>query len=318
MKKFLTFCFFTISLTCSPVMAEQVVDKIVMIVNDDVVTQSELNQATSIYRGQLRQQQVQAPANEILRKVVLDQLINKKLQLQFAKSAGVNVDDVELNRIIKSIAERNHMSVTDLYARINSEGMKTSAYRNELRDQLTIQKLQQQQVSGNFAPSQTEVDRFLRSRSWQAAGGTKQYWVEDILIPLAENPSADELAGANAKVTALMSDIKAGKSFADAAKAEGLDDNDLGWRSLNELPTIFVQPVGGMQAKQVASPIKAPNGLHIIRLNAVKNAGAGADTAPDRKQVEYILSQRKFDEASQIWVSRLRAQAYVQPPKGDQ
>ena len=117
-------------------------DKIVAIVNDDVVTQSELNRSLLLAKAQASQEGASSKVQ--LKDQVLDDLINKKLQLQIAKQVGIHFNEEEIDRIIKNIADKNNVSVSALYERISSEGMSATEYRNELREQMTIQKLQQQ------------------------------------------------------------------------------------------------------------------------------------------------------------------------------
>lgn len=301
----------SISATTSIFAVEQL-DKIVAVVNDDVVTQSEFDSTLRITKAQMEQQNIQLPSEAVLHKQVLDQVINKKIQLQVAKNVGINIADTELDRAVDRIAKQNNITDTELYARINQEGYSTSAYRGELREQLTIQKLQQQEVVNHIVIPPEEVTAFLNSKAWQD-NGNNEYHVEDILVPVSDAPSTNELENAKAKATALVTKLKNGANFKTLAQqvtVKGLNSDDLGWRSLAEIPSAFGDEVVHMKKDGISDPIQTANGYHILHLVDVRKTGE-TQPVPDRKQVENFLMQRKFEEAVQNWVSKLRGQAYI-------
>jgi peptidyl-prolyl cis-trans isomerase SurA len=293
---------------------EQPLDQIIAVINDDVVTKTEFNRALATAKVQIVQERVPMPPENVLDKQVLDQLINKKLQLQIAKLANINVTDTDLNNAVQHIAEQNHMSVKELYQRINHEGMSTTDYRTEMHDQMTMQKLQQQEIVSHITITPQEVATFLHSKAWQN-NTSKEYRLEDILIPVAEAPSTTEIVTARKRAENVMTRLNQGKSFQQVAQSESgdthaLQGGDLGFRKLPEIPSAFAEQVVTMKPKEIAGPIQAPNGFHIIRLVDVR-ATSEKQAAPDRKQVEELLLQRKFEEAVQNWVSKLRSQAFI-------
>src|SRR3990167_1299441 len=295
--------------------SEQPLDEIVAVVNEDVITQSEFKKALMIIKIQLSQQTTPMPEEKALRKQVLDQLINKKLQLQMASQSGVNVTDQEVNDALERISNQNNISLDSLLSRVNQEGMTTAEYRSELHDQILLQKLQQQEVVSHVTITPEEVTRFMQSKSWQS-NGSKEYRLEDILIPLSDTPSSEEIMAAKNKAQAILAKVKQGKeSFNAIAQSESsgsvaLQGGDLGWRKLPEIPSAFTEQVAHMKAKEIAGPIETPNGFHIIRLSAERMAKSEEKT-PDRKQVENLLLQQKFDEAIQNWMSKLRRQSFI-------
>lgn len=156
-------------------------DQIVAVVNDDVVTRSELNHSLDIIKMQLAQENTPTPDANTLNKQALDQLINKKLQLQIAKQAGVTITDEDLNHAIAFIAKQNQMSVSDLYQRITHDGMSTSEYKSEMRDQITLQKLQQQEIIGHITVTPDEINAFMHSNVWGKTAPTRKQ-AENILL----------------------------------------------------------------------------------------------------------------------------------------
>jgi peptidyl-prolyl cis-trans isomerase SurA len=277
-------------------------DQVVAVVNDDVVTRSELNHQLSLAKLQLSQENRSAPSN--LQKEVLDHLIDKKLQLQIAAQVGIHFGEEDIDRIVQNLAGKNNLSTDELYSRINSEGMSTADYRQELLEQMTIQKLQQQQVASRIVVTPDEINTFLRSKLWQSNAG-KEYHLEDILISLSDTPSSDEVAHAKKQADAVVAALKHGQT---AAEIQGAESNDLGWRKLPEMPSTFVEYVVNMQAHQVAGPIRAGNGFHVLRLVDDRLL---AGNAPDKSEVEHLLMQRKFQENVQNWVSKMRSQAFI-------
>lgn len=290
---------------------EEKLDNIVALVNDDVITKSELNHALSMMKMEFSRNHLPSSANDLPNQV-LDQLINRKLQLLFASQMGLKTTDNELDNAIERVAKLNNVPVATLYKRINQMGMSITDYRQEMRDQLTMQKLQQQEVLSRITLSKQEVDSFLSSKMWQN-NGAKEYKIDDILIPLSEEPSTTEITAAKKRAQGIITKLKAGQSIREIQQAESSDKGalqhtNLGWRSLAEMPSAFAEQVAHMQKKEVAGPIKTANGLHIIHLAAER---ADKQAPPDKKQIEELLLQRKFEEAVQTWMSKLRTQSFV-------
>ncbi len=315
MKKLITILLCTTYALCLPAhAAKQPLDQTVAIVNDDVISKSELTKALSSAKMMMAQEHATPATPAVLQKQVLDQLINKKIQLQIAKQSGVQVSMAEVEKAIGRIAEQNHMSRSDLYARINQDGMTTEEYRNEIQEQMTLQKLQQQEVASRMTITPQEVTNFMHSRAWQT-NASKEYHLQDLLIPLNDSPSTEDVQKAKAHADELMAQIKQGKNFeqitvAESASSQPLQGGDLGWRQLPEIPSAFANQVVGMKANNVAGPIQTPNGFHIIRLVESRALDA-KQMASSRKVIENQLLQQKFEQAVHNWVSKLRSQAFV-------
>lgn len=294
----------------------ETLDRIIAIVNDDVVTQSELTHAITMAKAQIARENLPSPPEAVLHKQVLDQIINKKLQLQIAKQVGIKTTERELNATIERIATQNNITVDILYEKITEEGMKKSDYRTEMRDQINMRKLQQGEIINKLTVDPKEVDKFLRSQVWQKNNDAPQeYQLEDILVPLSDNPSPQEITDGKKRAEVLLTKLKQGQSLRDVALTEPshlpkIQLEDLGWRKVDELPSAFAEPVTKLKAKEIAGPIQTSNGLHLIRLTNVRSLG-GAPAKPNRKQAEELLLQKKFEEALQVWLSKQRSQAFI-------
>ena len=209
------------------------------------------------------------------------------------------------------------MSVADLYDHLRQDGMTKATYQNEMRDQITIQKLQQQEVVSHINISPDEIDSFMHSTAWKN-NSTKEYRVDDLLVPVSDSPTTNEITTAKKRAAEIAAKIKAGEAFSKVASAEtnhagGLQGGDLGWRKLPEIPSAFADTIARMKPNDIAGPIQTGNGFHVLHLAAVRAAEAGAEDAQTtRKHVEQLLLQRKFEEAMQSWVSKLRSQSFIE------
>lgn len=295
--------------------ASQSLDRIVVIVNKTVITQSELDEGMARIRKQLAASHTPTPPNAVLRKQILDQLINRKLQMDMAEQVGIHITDADVTKAIETVAQKNHVTTEKLYSLVAEQGLSKEAYRKEIQDEMTINRVEQQMIGGKIAISQQEVDDFLRSPTWQSYN-SKEYHLEDILIALPEKPTAKDIAQARARAEAVLAKLHQGASFSEAAVADSsgskaLQGGDLGWRKLPEIPSAFANRLVTMKANEIAGPIQTPNGYHIIRVAGIRNVGMQGSKAEQRKQVQELLFQRKFEEALQSWTTRLRSEAYI-------
>ncbi len=294
---------------------EQSLDRIIVIVNKSVITQSELDEQLNRIKKQLTATHTPMPPAAILRKQVLDQLINRKLQLDTAEQAGILVTEAEVTKAINTVAQKNRITPDKLYAAVAEQGMNKAAYRKEIREEMAINRVEQQMLSGKITISPEEVDAFMRSPTW-ASYNSKEYHLEDILIALPEKPTEKDLAEAQARAASVLAKLRSGASFSEAAVADSngskaLQGGDLGWRKLPEIPTAFANRLVTMKANEIAGPIQTPNGYHIIRVAGIRNVGMQGSKEEQRKQVQELLYQRKFEEALQSWTTRLRSESYI-------
>lgn len=295
--------------------AAERLDGIVAIVNDSVITQSELDEAIDKIKNNYKRNNASLPTSDVLHKQVLDQLVNKKLQLQLAEQMGVKVSDEDVQKAISGIAKGNKITVSELYEKVAEQGMSKQEYLKNIREELIIHHVQQQAVGSKLSVTPQEVEDFMRSKTWQISN-TKEYHLEDILITLPDAPSPQDVAKAKNRAEQTLAKIRSGLSFSQAAAAESGEPNalqggDLGWRKLPEIPSAFASELMHMKENDVAGPIQAPNGFHIFRLAGVRSVGKATDAAQQRNQVQQLLFQRKVEESLQHWMMKLRSEAYI-------
>lgn len=293
----------------------QHLDRIVAVVNDVVITQSELNDRITTIKTQMQANNVPLPANDVIHKQVLDQIINKKVQLQYAEQAGIAITEEDVTKAIQGIAKSHNLPVDVLYQKVAEQGLTREAYQKDIREDLILQHIQQQNVASKVKITPQEVEAFMRSQAWQAFN-TKEYHLEDILITLPETPSPKDIAEAKKKAETTLAKIKGGMSFEEAAATDSGQENalqggDLGWRKLPEIPAIFANELVKMKANDLLGPIRAPNGFHIVKLTGVRSIGKQPNPSQMRAQVQQLIFQRKFEENLQQWITRIRSGAFV-------
>ncbi len=290
-------------------------DRIAAIVNDSVITQSEVNDAITSVKKQMAASHTALPSVDVLQKRVLDQLIDRKLQLLLVEQSGAQVTDDQLNKAIASIAAQNKISVKELYAKIASQGIDMNTYHKEIREEMLIQEIQQHEVGSKIVITPQEVADFTRSADWKAFNN-KEYHLEDILIALPENPSPQNVAQAKKRAEDILAKLHKGSNFTQVAIAESSNDHalqggDLGWLKLPQIPPAFANELVHMKQNDILGPVATPNGFHIIRLAGTRNAAASMDSNAQNKQIEQLIYQRKFEEGLQSWITKLRSEAFI-------
>lgn len=282
----------------------QPLDKIVAVINSDVVTNSELQKQINIIKQQAQSANAPLPDDATIRKQVLDQLINQKLLMILAKRNKLEIDDQQLNSALSNIAARNNITLAQLPAVVAKQGISYADFREQIRSQMMVQQVEQHALGASLVVTDQEVKNYLK----QHPNSNASYDVQDILIPLNSSPSAQDIATAQKKATDLMQQLNAaGADQSKILSAQNIEAADLGWRNLNDLPTIFAGRVATMKTGEVAGPVRAPNGFHILKLAGVKSTGQPLTV----NQVRQILFQGKAQAAIPPWLKQLRATAYV-------
>lgn len=250
--------------------AQVEIDSIVAVVNEDIITRSELDSQVTLVQQQLRDRAVPLPSPDVLRKQVLDREILKHLQLQLAKNTGIIVDDDTLNKAIDNIAAQNNMSLRQFRDALETEGFDFPSYREEIRGQLIISKLQQRDVQSRITISDQEIDNFLATQFAQG-NVDDEYRLRHILVAVPEAASPEKIQNARNKAEAILKELRAGADFSQTAIArsdgkQALEGGDLGWRKAGELPTLFMNVALKMKEGDVSELIRSPSGFHIIKL----------------------------------------------------
>ena len=318
---FMKFIFWTLLVSCCASAAPANLDKIVAVVNSDVITQGELDKKITMISRQLSNSNVAAPKISVLRQEVLDSLIDNLLQLQLAKRNGIQVSDGELDNIIAGIAKNNGITVAKLKESLpEREGMSFNEFRSQIREQVLINRVQQQFLGREINISEKEVAAVLRS-SPKVDNTQAEYHVVDILFETADDISKDKLEKIAKVVKQAAAKLRRGISVdkvVDESQSKFdeqiIQNNDLGWRKINELPELFAKAVSKMNVNQVVGPLQAPNGMHLIKLLSI-NRASPQSVKITVEQAREIVGHRKLTEKLKPLLKEQRATAYIKITK---
>lgn len=258
----------------------QPVDGIVAVVDEDVILRSELDQAMNNILAQFRDREQQLPPRNILEKQVLERLILMRLQLERARGSGVRVSDAELEQAVQSIAAQNRITPDQLRAQLVADGLSYEEFRNQLRDEITVQRLQQRIVQSRVAVSNTEIEQVLA----QQKDSGLVYRLANIVVALPEAPTPEQVQLAQTKIDGVRQLLDRGEmDFAAAAirysdAGNALEGGDLGWRGLDEVPAMFGNLIRSMRVGQITDPIRGPSGFQLIKLVETREQGAQTQT----------------------------------------
>jgi peptidyl-prolyl cis-trans isomerase SurA len=245
-------------------------NRIVAIVNDDVIVSSELEDAIVEIIRQLQQKGTAVPDRPVLVKQVLERLVVDALQLQIARNNGISIDDSMLNSEVQALAKENGVTLTEFREILQRDGYSYTKFREDLRKQLLIQQVRRQMVSSRIKVNDQEVDNLLATL--KASGqGDIEYHLSHILIAIPEAASPDVIQQAGQRANDILERLRNGADFTDIAIAESdgqtaLEGGDIGWRELGQIPSLFVETVKTLQVGDVSEIIRSSGGFHIVKL----------------------------------------------------
>lgn len=275
----------------------QPVDSIAAVVNDKVITVSELNHRVDETIRQLKLQQRPVPERDVLTRQVLEQLIMMQAQLQRAKEDGILVKDADVEQAIQRVAADNKMTADQYREKLASVGVSWAAFRTEVRDQITIARLRDKEVDSQVQVSQSEVDNFLAN---QHGGDTTpvqtEYHVAQIQLSVPENASADQVDQAKRKAEEILNQAQQpGADFAALAKqySDGSDaaqGGDMGYRIPERLPDLFLNAINKLKAGQVVPQVlHSAGGFHIVKLLDTRQTGGASGMVVPQIHARHIL-----------------------------
>lgn len=265
---------FSLYISTAAMAETYLVDWIVAVVNEEAITYTELQKEVNILEVELKQRKVQLPPRNEFEKQVLEHLILNRLQLQLADKTGIKVTDNDLNAAINKIAEQNGMKLEALQQTLEQDGLNFEDFRSQVRDEVTIQRLQQRQISNNITVTDREVDSFLASRSKQN-NSDYEYHLLHILVAVPEGASPELIEQKKVKAEKLLTLLQEGADFKQIAISnsdgrQAFDGGDLGWKKIGEIPSLFAEVVPTMQPNEIKGPLKNSSGFHIIKLAEIR------------------------------------------------
>lgn len=297
------------SLTAAPAMAQQaiprldtslatkpadralLVDRIVAVVNDEVITLRELNDRMAFIARQLEKQGTPLPARDVLSRQVLDRMISDLSLAQLAKENGVKVDDTQLERAIAGIARDNKLDLAGMRAALEKDGVNYNKFRDDIRSEMVQSRLREREVESTINVAESEVDNVLVAEKSRASTG-QEYQLQHILVTVPDKADAAQIAARKKRAEEAAAQVTRGDDFSKVAASfsdapDGLQGGNLGWRSPERLPTLFNDAIGPLQAGQTTAILRSPNGFHIIKL--LERRGAAKEQTIAQTKVRHIL-----------------------------
>ena len=273
--------------TSTPAMA----DYIVAVVNQELVTSAELQGRLARVRDDAARSKTQLPPPADLRKQVLDALIDERVQVTNARDVGTKVDEAELDRAVANVAVQNQMSMAQLRARLQQQGIAYTAFRGNVRDQLLMERVREQEVNQRIRISAEDIDKLIEQRRL-AAGTSTQLNIAQILVTVPEDANAELVAQRKARAEAALARVKGGEAFDAVAKEISEDGNKaqggvIGMRPMDRLPDVFVEVARNLKAGEVSPTLlRSAAGFHVLKLVAREEGGA---FTVQQTQVRHIL-----------------------------
>lgn len=281
----------------------QLVDAILVVVNNDVITRREFLERMKSVEERLRKQGGAMPPVAQMQRQLLERMIVEKAELQAAKEQGIRVDDNMLDRAVGRIAEQNKLTMPEFRKRLEAEGVVFSKFRDEIRNEILMQRLREREVDNKIQVSDAEIDNYLAAQNDKGDVAPQELDIAQILIRVPENATPDQLAERKKRAEEVIQQLNAGGDFAKLAAAysdgtDAMNGGELGWRAADRLPQLFVEATATLQQGQVAPIVKSANGFHILKLmgrraqsvmRGAASTGANAPAAVKQTRVSHIL-----------------------------
>lgn len=287
-------------------------DRIAVVVNDDIVMESQVKKRIIDVTGKLKAQNIEMPPSNILLREVLEMLIMESIQLQIGERVGVRIDDNTLNQTLESIAKQNGFTLDEFRQALENDGISYSDTRKQIHKEMIISRVRDGRVGSRIQITDQEVANYINSE----AGKTQlqaEYQLGHILIALPDTASADQTINTESKTNKLYEQLLNGSSFTElatkySAGPDAAKGGDMGWRKQSQLPSLFINVVASMQIGDISRPIKAGNGFHIIKI--LGKTGGDSIMIP-KTHVRHILlkpSEIRTEDQTLALIIKLRDQ----------
>lgn len=308
---------FTCVSTIKLAQAEQLLDRIVAIANDEIILLSELEEETQETLFNMRERGIQPPSLDELMPRILDNMVLDSLQNQRAKIHGLSATDEEINQQLLQMADANQLSLLELRERLNQQmpdGF--NLIRGQIQQQIIIQKLHEVEILRQIDVTENEVKNYLNRQNLQA-GGQTDFRLGHILITRPSSPTPAERQKLLQKAEDIRQRLRQGEDFSQMAVrhsegAKALEGGDLGWLNAEQIPSFFVAQLNGMEVGDLSQVIESPAGFHLVKLLDKRSSGAVAVGEQAEQEAVMAIRQRKANETFDLWVRRLRDEAFVE------
>ena len=289
----------------------KLLDRIVAVVENDVIMESELRERVNVLIKQFEKNPEALPPQKILIEQVLQRLIVERLQLQLAEQRGIQIDELTLDQTMRNLAKRNRMTLEQFRQVLVQQGLDYATYREQVRSEMVLDQLRQRTINDNIQVSESEIEELVKKSDKDLLKKEYEYHIAHILIAVPENPKPGQIERSKHRAALVFDRAKAGNNFAKLAIAasdaqDALQGGDLGWRNLAQLPEVFLQQIEGMEAGDVSQIGQSAAGFHIFK---VIDRRAIENTMVDQVLVRHILVRTNAlvsDEAAERKLSELK------------
>jgi peptidyl-prolyl cis-trans isomerase SurA len=263
------------------------VDRVVAVVNKEVITASELNEAIGSAERHLRRQGTPPPPRDLLERQMLERLVLEKAQLQLARETGIRVDEVQLDRAVQRIAEQNRMTLAEFRGALERDKVPFAAYREDLREQIILSRLREREVNDRIQVGEGEIDLFLAEM--KAPAERVEFNLAHILVRIPEQASPERIEAARGRAEKVALEARGGGDFAGLAASysdapDALQGGAIGWRAQDRLPDLFVSALAKMKPGEISDVLRSPAGFHVVKLLERRAAGGGAEAGAPVQQ----------------------------------
>ncbi|HSX20361.1 MAG TPA: peptidylprolyl isomerase [Gammaproteobacteria bacterium] len=299
-------------ISLNAVATREVLDKVIAVVNSDVISQYELDSYAKLVLADIEAQGAALPSKEVLHEQMLNRIVLDKIQVQLAAESGIEVDSITVSEAIQYMAKQKGQTLDEFKSSIERKGIAFEDYRTQIRNDLTIQRLQAREVARDVVIAKADVESYLSSPAGQDHSGT-EYKLNHILLLTPESPTPAALKVAQSKADDLVANLKKGADFEKTAMTksagrQALNGGDLGWRTVGELPTLFVTYVPTMQVGEIVGPIRSAGGFHIIKLAGKRVTNNEKDLETHVRQILIVPDGHTSSEEAQKTLLSLRKQ----------
>lgn len=271
-----------------------VVDRIVAVVNNEVITRRDLDERVEVILRQLQKQQnARIPPREVIERQVLERMIADRAQLLFARDTGLQVDDRTVDAAIGRIAEKNKLSMTQFRETLERDGISYNKFRQDIREEILLARLRDREVDSRIQVSESEIDNFLEDPNNKSAHAAVEYDITHILVRVPERPSPEQVSAALKRAQDVLTRARGGQNFNELAvlysdAPDGLKGGDMGWRAHERLPELFSKALSQLQPGQISDVLRSPAGFHVLKLKD-KRGGVGSALTVEQTKVRHIL-----------------------------
>jgi peptidyl-prolyl cis-trans isomerase SurA len=267
------------------------VDRIVAVVNDEVITSNDLNERVQLVVRQIQRQGGQLPAADVLQRQILERMINDLVQVQLAKETGIRVDDLTLDRTIERISQENNLTMQDFRKALERDGIRYPRFREDIRGEIMLARLREREVENAVVVTDAEVDTEL-AREAKASSGDSEFRLAHVLVLVPAQANNEQIEQRRRRALQALSELRRGSNFAQVAATfsdapDATQGGSLGWRPSGRLPSLFLDALEKLQPGEVSDILRSPNGFHIVKL--LEKRGRAAAQGVQQTRVRHIL-----------------------------